>query len=214
MGDIIKNGRRGSLNGELVIQGKQGHVAYSHLANNPIHLALPALSELCATHWDNGNDYFPPTTFQISNINSGTGATNVIPNTLHCLFNFRFSTESSKQSLSRRCESILKKYPFDFQLTWRLSGNPFITPIGELTRAAQRAVKKHTQLDAALSTSGGTSDGRFIAPTGAQVIELGPCNATIHQINECVRVKDVQVLGDILRRYFASIAGLASQLTT
>ena len=207
LGDIIKNGRRGSLNGALTVHGKQGHVAYPHLADNPIHRASAALAELCAIHWDSGNQYFPPTTFQISNINSGTGVTNVIPDALTCLFNFRFSTESSEDSLVERCESILKKHELNYSIKWNLSGNPFITEIGALTEAAQTAIMSVTGTTAELSTSGGTSDGRFIAPTGAQVIELGPCNKTIHQIDECVEIDQLDQLSatyhEILRLLLA-----------
>lgn len=197
LGDIIKNGRRGSLNGELIVHGVQGHVAYPHLADNPVHRVAPALAELCSISWDEGNDYFPPTTFQISNINSGTGVTNVIPESLHCLFNFRFSTESTEEQLISRCESILKKHEIKYTLNWRLSGNPFITESAELTEAAQAAIKSVNGVAAQLSTGGGTSDGRFIAPTGAQVIELGPCNATIHQVNERVLISELDDLSAI-----------------
>ena len=204
LGDIIKNGRRGSLNGELAVQGTQGHVAYPQLADNPIHRAAPALAELCSMHWDDGNEYFPPTTFQISNINSGTGATNVIPDTLNCLLNFRFSTVSTESSLINRFESVLKKHQLEYTINWRLSGNPFITPPGNLSNAARQAIESVNGVSSALSTSGGTSDGRFIAPTGAQVIELGPCNATIHQIDECVSLDELdslsKIYSEILRR--------------
>lgn len=194
LGDVIKNGRRGSLGCVLTIQGKQGHVAYPHLANNPIHLAAPLLLELTHMEWDQGNDFFPPTTFQISNINSGTGATNVIPATAEIIFNFRFSTEVTVNQLKEKVESLLKKHQLDYQLEWNLSGNPFLTAEGQLVAAAVNAIKKVTGTKTKLSTSGGTSDGRFIAPTGAQVLELGPVNATIHQINECVKVTDLELL--------------------
>ncbi len=197
LGDIIKNGRRGSLGGVLTVQGKQGHVAYPHLADNPIHRAAPALAELCARHWDDGNQYFPPTTFQISNISSGTGASNVIPATLRCQFNFRFSTESSENTLIGHTESILQKHEVDYTLQWHLSGNPFITESAELTDAVRQAISRVTGVNATLSTSGGTSDGRFIAPTGAQVVELGPTNATIHQVDECVAVDELDQLSAV-----------------
>lgn len=199
LGDIIKNGRRGSLNATLTVFGKQGHVAYPHLADNPVHRAAPALAELCANHWDDGNAHFPPTTFQISNIASGTGASNVIPDSLSCEFNFRFSTASSKDSLIERTESILKKHAVRYSLQWNLSGNPFITESAELIEATRRAINQVTGAQAELSTGGGTSDGRFIAPSGAQVIELGPVNATIHQVNECVKTGELDQLSTIYR---------------
>lgn len=197
VGDIIKNGRRGSLGGTLKIIGKQGHVAYPHLADNPIHLAIPMLAELTAMQWDQGNEFFPPTTFQISNLNSGTGATNVIPGDADLIFNFRFSTEVTPDELQQRVEDLLEKHELDYKLDWNLSGLPFITAEGELVAAALTAIKKETGLDSELSTSGGTSDGRFIAPTGAQVLELGPINATIHQVNECVDIEQLETLEKI-----------------
>ena len=207
LGDVIKNGRRGSLNGYMTVNGTQGHVAYPHLANNPIHQLAPALAELCNMEWDQGNEFFPPTTFQVSNLNSGTGAENVIPGTLKIKFNFRFSTETTEEKLRQTVHSILDTHQLDYDLQWRLSGNPFITPKGELVNAATKAINKVTGIDTELSTSGGTSDGRFIAPTGAQVLELGPLNATIHQLNECVSVDDLDNLSliyeDILIRLLA-----------
>lgn len=197
LGDIIKNGRRGSLNGVLTVQGKQGHVAYPHLANNPIHQASQAIAALCATEWDQGNEYFPATSFQISNIHAGTGATNIIPDTLTVTFNFRYSTEVTADELKQRVEQILKQYHLTYSIQWTLSGLPFLTPVGQLVNATQYAIKKVTGTDARLSTSGGTSDGRFIAPTGAEVIELGVLNATIHQINEHVAVDDLEKLACI-----------------
>lgn len=197
LGDVIKNGRRGSLGGKLTIFGKQGHVAYPHLAENPIHLAAPMLAELTQMQWDKGNAFFPPTTFQISNINAGTGATNVIPGEAEIIFNFRFSTEVTADELKTHVETLLKKHHLRYELEWNLSGNPFLTPEGELVAAAVSAIKKVTGIDTELSTSGGTSDGRFIAPTGAQVLELGPINATIHQVNEHVNIKDLQTLENI-----------------
>jgi succinyl-diaminopimelate desuccinylase len=196
-GDIIKNGRRGSLNGKLRINGKQGHVAYPGLAENPIHLAAPALAELAAVDWDTGNDHFPPTSFQISNIHAGDGTVNVIPGTLDVLFNLRFSTESSVESIRTRTHAILDRHGLDYTLDWQLSGQPFLTPAGELVDAATAAIRKVTGIHTELSTSGGTSDGRFIAPTGAQVVELGPVNATIHQVNECIRVSEIDDLSVI-----------------
>lgn len=196
-GDTIKNGRRGSLGCEMRILGQQGHVAYPHLASNPIHTAAPALAELSSHEWDRGNDFFPATSFQISNINAGTGATNVIPGELSVIFNFRFSTEVTDQQLRQRTEQILDKYHLDYELNWHLSGQPFLTAEGELVDAAVKAVKEVTGLDTELSTAGGTSDGRFIAPMGTQVVELGPVNATIHQIDECASVDDLNQLCDI-----------------
>ena len=194
IGDVIKNGRRGSLNGILKVIGKQGHVAYPQLANNPIHKVAPALAELTSEVWDNGNAFFPATSFQISNIHSGTGANNVIPADIDVVFNFRFSTEVTAEQLKERTEAILNKHGLSYDLAWSLSGQPFLTAKGELVAASVAAIKEVTGLDTELSTSGGTSDGRFIAPTGAQVLELGPLNATIHQINECVNVADLDTL--------------------
>jgi len=197
LGDVIKNGRRGSLNARLIVKGKQGHVAYPHLANNPIHQATPALSELCAQEWDQGNEFFPATSFQITNIQAGTGATNVIPGTQEVLFNFRFSTEVTAEQLKTRTHAILDKFGFDYEIEWNLSGQPFLTEAGPLVNAAIKAIKSVKGIDTELSTSGGTSDGRFIAPTGAQVLELGPLNATIHQVDECVSINDLNDLSDI-----------------
>ena len=194
LGDVIKNGRRGSLNGYITVNGVQGHVAYPHLSDNPIHRFAPAMTELCAQEWDQGNEFFPPTTFQVSNINSGTGAENVIPGRLEAKFNFRFSTETNEATLKSTVHSVLDRHNVDYELNWRLSGNPFITPRGELVSAATEAIKEHVNIETELSTSGGTSDGRFIAPTGAQVLELGPLNATIHQVNECVSCNDLDNL--------------------
>ncbi|WOE32853.1 MULTISPECIES: succinyl-diaminopimelate desuccinylase [unclassified Acinetobacter] len=197
LGDIVKNGRRGSLNANVTIKGKQGHVAYPHLAINPIHTASKAIAELCDTVWDHGNEYFPATTFQISNIQAGTGATNVIPATLQLLFNFRYSTELTAEQLQARTLEILDRHGVDYDIEWTLSGLPFLTPVGELVNAAQHAIHQVTGVETTLSTSGGTSDGRFIAPTGAQVLELGVLNATIHQINEHVNVADLEPLAEI-----------------
>ena len=197
LGDVVKNGRRGSLTGDLVIKGVQGHVAYPHLAKNPVHHGMPALSEIASSHWDNGNDYFPPTSFQISNINSGTGAGNVIPGDMTVMFNFRFSTEVTDQELIKRVETILDKHELDYELKWTFNGQPFLTDKGKLVEATVNAIKDVTDRDTELSTAGGTSDGRFIAPTGAQVVELGPVNATIHKINECVRMADLDQLSDV-----------------
>ena len=197
VGDVIKNGRRGSLGCTLKIIGKQGHVAYPHLADNPIHLSAPMLAELTTMQWDEGNDFFPPTTFQVSNLNAGTGATNVIPGTLDMVFNFRFSTEITPQEIQERVEAMLKKHALNYEIKWALSGLPFLTAEGSLVESAVSAIKKVTGISSELSTSGGTSDGRFIAPTGAQVLELGPTNATIHQINECVGIDELDILEKI-----------------
>ncbi|VUD68191.1 Succinyl-diaminopimelate desuccinylase [Thalassocella blandensis] len=205
LGDIIKNGRRGSLNAKLTVQGKQGHVAYPHLANNPIHMAAPALAELASTHWDEGNDYFPATSFQISNFHSGTGATNVIPGSAEILLNFRFSTEVTDTELKQRAEAILDKHQVHYDIVWHTSGQPFLTPKGELVNAAVNAIATVTGTKAELSTSGGTSDGRFIAPTGAQVLELGPLNATIHQVDECVSAADLDRLSDVYHAILAEL---------
>ena len=199
-GDTIKNGRRGSLNGILEVRGRQGHVAYPQLADNPIHRAAPALAELTAVEWDAGNEFFPPTTFQISNINAGSGTVNVIPGLLKILFNLRFSTESTAATLQSRVEEILTRHGLDYELSWKLSGKPFLTAAGKLVDAARTAIQSTIGLETLLSTSGGTSDGRFIAPTGAQVVELGPVNATIHQTNECVNVAELDRLSIIYEK--------------
>ncbi|MBZ0071649.1 MAG: succinyl-diaminopimelate desuccinylase [Gammaproteobacteria bacterium] len=193
-GDVVKNGRRGSLSGTLSVRGVQGHVAYPQLADNPVHRALPALAELAAAVWDDGNEFFPPTTLQISNIQAGTGATNVIPGTLEVLFNFRYSTASSEASLRQRVHTLLDRHGLEYRLDWFHSGGPFLTPAGALVDAVRVAIRTVTGLETELSTSGGTSDGRFIAPTGAQVVELGPVNATIHKVNECVAVDELERL--------------------
>lgn len=198
-GDVIKNGRRGSLNGKLVITGKQGHIAYPHLAENPIHMALPALSELTNIVWDTGNEYFPSTSFQISNIESGTGAENVIPGTIEIDFNFRFSTAVTDSELRQKVEAVLAKNKLNYRLDWRLSGQPFLTPEGALVDAVRGAIKTVLKRETRLSTGGGTSDGRFIAPTGAQVVEIGPLNTTIHQIDECISTDTPKILSELYR---------------
>ncbi|SMF11642.1 MULTISPECIES: succinyl-diaminopimelate desuccinylase [unclassified Pseudomonas] len=197
LGDVVKNGRRGSLGAKLTVRGKQGHVAYPHLARNPIHLAVPALAELAAEHWDEGNAFFPPTSFQISNLNSGTGATNVVPGELTALFNFRFSTESTVEGLQQRVAAILDKHQLDWSVDWALSGLPFLTEPGELLDAVSASIKAVTDRDTRPSTSGGTSDGRFIATMGTQVVELGPVNATIHQVDERILASDLDLLTEI-----------------
>ncbi|MFT0517102.1 MULTISPECIES: succinyl-diaminopimelate desuccinylase [unclassified Pseudomonas] len=197
LGDVVKNGRRGSLGAKLTVRGKQGHVAYPHLARNPIHLAAPALAELAAEHWDEGNAFFPPTSFQISNLNSGTGATNVVPGDLTALFNFRFSTESTVEGLQARVSAILDKHQLEWSIDWALSGLPFLTEPGELLDAVSASIKGVTGRDTQPSTSGGTSDGRFIATMGTQVVELGPVNATIHQVDERILASDLDLLTEI-----------------
>lgn len=194
VGDVVKNGRRGSLNGILTVIGQQGHVAYPQLADNPIHRAAPALAELVSIEWDKGNEFFPPTSFQISNIKAGTGANNVIPGSMRVEFNFRFSTEQTEAGLRTQVEAIFNQYGFQYDLQWSLSGHPFLTERGALVDAGVQAIQAVNGLNTELSTSGGTSDGRFIAPTGAQVMELGPVNKTIHKVNECVSVEDLDAL--------------------
>jgi succinyl-diaminopimelate desuccinylase len=204
-GDVIKNGRRGSLNGEINVQGQQGHVAYPHLAQNPIHLIAPALSELCKQEWDNGNEYFPATSFQISNVHSGGGVTNVIPGEAKVMFNIRYSTETTKEELKSKVHEILDLHKLDYSVDWSHSGYPFLTPKGELVSACISAVKETKEITPELATSGGTSDGRFIAQEGTQVVELGPVNATIHQVNESVLVQDLEDLSRIYSKVLTKI---------
>ncbi|MCL1037471.1 succinyl-diaminopimelate desuccinylase [Shewanella submarina] len=194
LGDIVKNGRRGSLTGNLTVKGVQGHVAYPHLADNPVHRAAPALAELARIKWDNGNEFFPPTSFQIANINAGTGASNVIPGAMEVMFNFRYSTEVTAEILIERVLGILDAHGLDYDISWVFNGLPFLTGEGPLLDATREAIYEVTGTQTDPQTSGGTSDGRFIAPTGAQVIELGPVNATIHKVNECVRTADLELL--------------------
>ena len=205
VGDVIKNGRRGSLGCVLTVHGQQGHVAYPHLADNPVHRFAPAMAELTREIWDEGNEFFPATTFQISNIHAGTGATNVIPGDLQITFNFRFSTEVTEQQLRERTEAILDKHHLKYSINWALSGQPFLTAKGELVEAMQAAIKSVCGYETELSTSGGTSDGRFIAPTGSQVVELGPLNATIHQIDECVGVAELDQLSKIYEQIMVKL---------
>jgi succinyl-diaminopimelate desuccinylase len=193
-GDTIKNGRRGSLSGKLTVQGIQGHIAYPQLAKNPIHLLAPALAELTECVWDTGNAHFPPTSWQVSNINAGTGVGNVIPGNVDLLFNFRFSTENTEESLRQRVHDLLDKHQLDYQIEWTLSGLPYLTPAGQLTKALSQAIKEVTDLTPVLSTTGGTSDGRYIAQYCEQVVEFGPINATIHKINECIATEDLEKL--------------------
>jgi succinyl-diaminopimelate desuccinylase len=200
LGDMIKNGRRGSLSGKLKINGLQAHIAYPHLGKNPIHLAAPAIARLAETEWDKGNQYFQPTSFQISNIHAGTGANNIIPGELAIEFNFRFSTESKPEQLRERVEQILNDEGLDFEIDWHLGGSPFITGDGALAGALRSAIKTETQIDTELSTTGGTSDGRFISKVCKEVVEFGPLNATSHKINECVIIDNVEPLKNIYRR--------------
>ena len=197
LGDMLKNGRRGSLSGNLTVKGKQGHIAYPHLAINPVHTFAPVLLELTQEVWDEGNEYFPPTSFQISNINGGTGATNVIPGELNVKFNFRFSTESTEEGLKQRVHAILDKHGVQYDLQWSCSGQPFLTQAGKLTDVAREAIAEICGIEAELSTTGGTSDGRFIKAIAKELIELGPSNATIHQINENVRLEDIPKLSAV-----------------
>jgi len=204
-GDVIKNGRRGSLNGVINVNGQQGHVAYPHLAKNPIHLIAPALNDLCLQEWDSGNEYFPATSFQISNFHSGGGVTNVVPGEAKVMFNFRYSTETSKEELMAKVHEILDNHNIDYTLDWHHSGNPFITPVGDLVSACVSAIEETKDITPELSTSGGTSDGRFIAQEGTQVVELGPVNATIHKVNESILVKDLEDLSSIYSKVLTKI---------
>jgi succinyl-diaminopimelate desuccinylase len=197
VGDVIKNGRRGSISGKLTIHGQQGHIAYPHLADNPVHSFAPALNDLVKEQWCHGNDFFPPTSFQISNISAGTGASNIIPGDLDVAFNLRFSTELNQKLIEERVEKILQQHSLNYTLEWTLSGSPFITTEGELITAAQNAIRSTCNIETELSTAGGTSDGRFIAPTGAQVVELGPVNESIHKIDEHTDIKELDKLTDI-----------------
>jgi len=205
-GDMIKNGRRGTMSGKLTVKGVQGHIAYPHLAKNPIHLFAPALAELVAIEWDRGNDFFPPTTWQVSNIHGGTGAGNIIPGTLVVDFNFRFCTESTPQSLQQRLTTVLNKHELEYDLTWTIGGLPFLTTPGTLVNAVREAIRAEAGIETELSTTGGTSDGRFIAQICPQVIELGPTNATIHKIDEYIPVADIEPLKNIYRRVLEKLA--------
>ena len=204
-GDVIKNGRRGSLNGVINVNGQQGHVAYPHLARNPIHFIAPALNDLCLQEWDSGNEYFPATSFQISNFHSGGGVTNVVPGEAKVMFNFRYSTETTKEELMAKVHEILDNHKIDYTLDWHHSGDPFLTPVGDLVSACVSAIEETKDITPELSTSGGTSDGRFIAQEGTQVVELGPVNATIHQINESILVKDLEDLSSIYTKVLTRI---------
>ncbi|WP_175776903.1 succinyl-diaminopimelate desuccinylase [Burkholderia anthina] len=200
LGDVVKNGRRGSMSGELIVKGVQGHIAYPHLAKNPIHLLAPALAELAAEQWDEGNEYFPPTTWQVSNLHAGTGATNVIPGHADLMFNFRFSTASTVEGLQARVHAILDKHGLEYTLKWSVSGLPFLTPRGDLSNALEHAIRAETGITTELSTTGGTSDGRFIARICPQVIEFGPPNGSIHKIDEHIDVRFVDPLKNVYRR--------------
>ncbi|WP_423453876.1 succinyl-diaminopimelate desuccinylase [Ottowia sp. VDI28] len=205
-GDMIKNGRRGTMSGKLTVKGIQGHIAYPHLARNPIHQLAPALDELVAIEWDRGNAYFPPTSWQVSNIHGGTGASNIIPGTVVVDFNFRFCTESTPESLQTRLEAVLKKHGLDYDLAWTLGGRPFLTQPGPLVEAVQAAIRAETGLETELSTTGGTSDGRFIATLCPEVIELGPPNASIHKIDEHIQLSDIEPLKNIYRRVLENLS--------
>jgi succinyl-diaminopimelate desuccinylase len=205
LGDMIKNGRRGSLSGRLSVKGIQGHIAYPHQADNPIHRFAPALAELAAHHWDAGNAFFPPTSWQVSNLNSGTGATNVIPGELQALFNFRFSTESTVEALKRRVHEVLDRHQLSYTIEWSLSGHPFLTEPGTLSAALSDAIQAECGLRPILSTTGGTSDGRFIARICSQVIEFGPPNASIHKIDENIQLDEMAPLAGIYRRVLETL---------
>ena len=208
-GDMIKNGRRGSMNGRLTVKGVQGHIAYPHLAKNPLHQIAPALSELVSIEWDQGNEFFQPTSWQMSNLHAGTGASNVIPGTVVVDFNFRFSTESSPESLQNRLAQVLEHHELEYDLSWTITGLPFLTPPGPLVDAMRAAIHAETGLQPELSTTGGTSDGRFIAQICPQVIEFGPPNASIHKINEYVHLSDIEPLKNIYRRVLENLDALA-----
>jgi succinyl-diaminopimelate desuccinylase len=207
LGDMIKNGRRGSLSGTLRVTGLQGHIAYPHLAKNPVHSAAPALAELAATEWDRGNEYFPPTTWQISNINAGTGADNVIPGEMVVRFNFRFSTASSPEELKRRMHAVLDRHRVDYELDWVLGGRPFLTPSGDLVDVVSAAIEEVTGVRPEVSTSGGTSDGRFIADICSQIVEFGPVNASIHRLNEHIELAAIDPLREVYRRVLLKLLG-------
>jgi succinyl-diaminopimelate desuccinylase len=205
LGDMVKNGRRGSMSGKLTVKGVQGHIAYPHLARNPIHLLAPALAELVDTHWDDGNEYFPPTTWQVSNLHGGTGATNVIPGHIELLFNFRFSTASTVEGLQTRVHAILERHALNYELAWTVSGLPFLTPRGTLSNALEQAILDETGVRTELSTTGGTSDGRFIAQICEQVVEFGPPNGSIHKIDEHVEVAFIEPLKNVYRRVLETL---------
>jgi succinyl-diaminopimelate desuccinylase len=210
-GDTIKNGRRGSLGAELTVKGVQGHIAYPFLADNPIHSCVPALTQLVNETWDSGNDFFPATSFQISNINGGTGATNVIPGEVRILVNFRYSTEVTAEELKTRTHTILDRHNLSYDLNWQLSGEPFLTASGALVAAVRESIREVTGIDTELSTAGGTSDGRFIAPYGTQVVELGPVNATIHKVNENTAIAELEQLASMYHGVLVLLLGLSAE---
>ena len=205
LGDMVKNGRRGSMSGKLIVKGVQGHIAYPHLAKNPIHLLAPVLAELVQTHWDDGNEYFPPTTWQVSNLHGGTGANNVIPGHIELMFNFRFSTASTVEGLQSRVHAILDKHALNYDLAWSVSGLPFLTPRGTLSDALEQAILNETGVRTELSTTGGTSDGRFIAQICPQVVEFGPPNGSIHKIDEHVEIAFIDPLKNVYRRVLETL---------
>jgi succinyl-diaminopimelate desuccinylase len=211
LGDMIKNGRRGSLSGKLTVKGVQGHIAYPQLARNPVHQALPALDELARTEWDQGNEFFPPTSWQVSNIHAGTGAGNIIPGSVVVDFNFRFASVNTAEGLQQRVHQILDKHGLEYELAWTVGGQPFLTTPGELVGAVQQAIRAECGIETELSTTGGTSDGRFIARICPQVIELGPINASIHKIDEHVRVADIEPLKNIYRRTLENLNAIAAR---
>lgn len=211
LGDMIKNGRRGSLSGKLTVKGVQGHIAYPQLARNPVHQALPALDELARTEWDRGNEFFPPTSWQVSNIHAGTGAGNIIPGSVVVDFNFRFASVNTAEGLQQRVHQILDKHGLEYELAWTVGGQPFLTTPGELVGAVQQAIRAECGIETELSTTGGTSDGRFIARICPQVIELGPVNASIHKIDEHVRVADIEPLKNIYRRTLENLNAIAAR---
>ncbi|MFQ1047058.1 succinyl-diaminopimelate desuccinylase [Avibacterium paragallinarum] len=205
LGDVVKNGRRGSITGNLYIEGVQGHVAYPHLADNPVHKSVDFLKELTTYQWDQGNEFFPPTSLQIANIQAGTGSNNVIPGELYVQFNLRYCTEVTDEVIKQTVEQILKKYQLDYRIEWNLSGKPFLTKPGKMVNAVMDSLEKIVKITPALETGGGTSDGRFIALMGAEVVELGPLNATIHKVNECVSCQDLATLGDVYQQMLVNL---------
>ncbi|MFZ7109892.1 succinyl-diaminopimelate desuccinylase [Avibacterium avium] len=205
LGDVVKNGRRGSITGNLYIEGVQGHVAYPHLADNPVHKSIDFLKELTTYQWDQGNEFFPPTSLQIANIQAGTGSNNVIPGELYVQFNLRYCTEVTDEVIKQTVEQMLKKYQLDYRIEWNLSGKPFLTKTGKLVNAVVDSLEKIAKITPALETGGGTSDGRFIALMGAEVVELGPLNATIHKVNECVSCQDLATLGEVYQQMLMNL---------
>lgn len=205
VGDVIKNGRRGSLGAILTVYGQQGHVAYPHLSDNPVHRIFPVLDALATRTWDKGNEFYPPTTFQVTNIHAGTGADNVVPGTIEIMFNFRFNTETTADTLQEEVIALLEQHKLNYKIDWNLSGHPFFTADGVLLETVKSIVREVTGIDPVVNTDGGTSDGRFIAPTGTQVVELGPSNQTIHKVNECVSIHDLHILSSIYERVLKTL---------